>query len=183
MKVILRQDVETLGRRGDVVEVADGYARNFLIPRALAVHASKGNLRTLEEHKASIERERGLKKAEAEKLAQELGKLNISITAKSGEKDKLYGSVTSKDIAEAIEKLSSIKIDRKKIALKEDIKTAGKHEATIDLYPEVQAKLIVEVVGEKKRKTENAKRKTEKKTKETREKKEKKEKKESKSGS
>lgn len=172
MKVILKQDVETLGRRGDVVEVANGYARNFLLPRALAVYASEGNLRTLEEMKASIERERAHQKAEAEKTAQELGKLSISITAKAGEKDKLYGSVTSKDIAEAIEKASSIKIDKKKISLKEDIKTVGKHEASIDLYPEVQAKVTVEVAGEERRKTKNEKRKTKSGTKEIKKEKE-----------
>lgn len=150
MKVILKEDVESLGRKGDVVEVADGYARNFLFPRALAVFASRGNLRSLEELRVALERERAKEKEEAEKLAWELEKLKVSIPVKAGEKGKLFGSVTSQDIAEAIEKLSSLKLDRRKVESAE-IKTLGKHRVKVHLYPEVVAELEVEVVAETKK--------------------------------
>lgn len=145
MKVILREDVASLGRKGDVVEVADGYARNFLFPKALAIFASRGNLRNLEQLRIALEKQRAREKEEAEKLAQELEKLRVSIPAKAGQKGKLFGSVTSQDIAETIEKLSLVKLDRRKIE-SPDIKTLGKHRVKIHLYPEVEAELEVEVV-------------------------------------
>lgn len=150
MKVILKEDVEALGRKGDVVEVADGYARNFLFPRALAVFASRGNLRSLEQIRVTLEKQRAKEKEEAEKLAQELMKLKVSIPAKAGDKGKLFGSVTSQDIAGAIEKLSPSKLDRRKIESAE-IKTLGTHRVKIHLYPEVEAQLEVEVIAETKK--------------------------------
>lgn len=156
MKVILKEDVETLGRKGDVVEVADGYARNFLFPRALAVFASRGNLRSLEQIRVTLEKQRAKEKEEAEKLAQELMKLKVSIPAKAGDKGKLFGSVTSQDIADAIEKLSPFKLDRRKIESAE-IKTLGVHRVKIHLYPEVEAQLEVEVVAEKKKESKTKK--------------------------
>lgn len=150
MKVILKEDVEALGRKGDVVEVADGYARNFLFPRALAVFASRGNLRSLEQIRVTLEKQRAKEKEEAEKLAQELMKLKVSIPAKAGDKGKLFGSVTSQDIAGAIEKLSPSKLDRRKIESAE-IKTLGTHRVKIHLYSEVEAQLEVEVIAETKK--------------------------------
>lgn len=156
MKVILKEDVEALGRKGDVVEVADGYARNFLFPRALAVFASRGNLRSLEQIRVTLEKQRAKEKEEAEKLAQELMKLKVSIPVKAGDKGKLFGSVTSQDIAGAIEKLSPSKLDRRKIESAE-IKTLGTHRVKIHLYPEVEAQLEVEVIAETRKESKTKK--------------------------
>ncbi len=148
MKVILTQDVEGLGVMGDVVDVAQGYAGNFLIPRKLAVQATPGNLKHWDEKRAFIVKREAATRAEAEELAKQLDGAKIIINAKAGEEGRLYGSVTTKDVAEEIERDLKIEVDRKKIHMPEPIKATGDHEVTIHLYKDVNAKLTVSVVGE-----------------------------------
>ncbi len=148
MKVILTQDVEDLGGIGDVVDVAQGYANNFLIPRKLAVAATRGNLKHWDEKRSFIVKREAATRAEAEDLAKQLEGAKIVINAKSGEEGRLYGSVTAKDVTEEIERDLRVEVDRKKISLPEPIKTVGDHEVSIHLYKDVTAKLTVSVVGE-----------------------------------
>ena len=147
MQVILREHVDNLGRRGEIVKVADGYARNFLLPRKLAMLATEGN-------KKQIERERGkfvVKEAEeqkvAEALAERLGALDISIAKKVGETEALYGSVTTADIAEAL-KAKGFDLDRRKLHLAEPIKKLGDFDVSVKLHPDVTAHVKVHVVAQ-----------------------------------
>jgi len=147
MQVILREHVDNLGRRGDIVKVADGYARNYLLPRKLALLATDGN-------KKQIERERGkfvIKEAEeqkvAEAMAERLGALDIAIAKKVGETDALYGSVTTADIAEAL-KAKGFELDRRKLHLAEPIKRLGEFDVSVKLHPDVTAHVKVRVVAE-----------------------------------
>lgn len=149
MKVILTQDVAGLGGIGDVVEVAGGYANNFLMPRQLAILATSGNLKHWQEKRGWIVKREAATKAEAEELAKQLEGARLTITAKSGEEGRLYGSVTVKDIATRILEDLKVDIDRKKIVLPEPIKTAGEHEATVRVYKDVEAKVVVDVIGER----------------------------------
>jgi large subunit ribosomal protein L9 len=145
MKVILLQDVKKIGKKGDVIEASDGYARNFLFPRKLAQEASDSNMHIL---KNKIENERKQKLAEleaAQKLAGELKGKEISIKAKAGESGKLFGAITSKDVAELIKQQHKIEIDKKKIVM-DTIKLAGGYEIEVKLYPEVSTKMKVVIV-------------------------------------
>ncbi|AGF59537.1 MULTISPECIES: 50S ribosomal protein L9 [Clostridium] len=145
MKVILLQDVKKIGKKGDVIEASDGYARNFLFPRKLAQEASTSNMHILNN---KIENERKQKLAEveaAQKLAGELKGKEISIKAKTGDSGKLFGAITSKDVAELIKKQYKIEIDKKKIVM-DTIKLAGGYEIEIKLYPEVSTKMKVIIV-------------------------------------
>ena len=147
MEVILREDVEKLGSRGQVLKVANGYARNFLLPKRLAVAATESNRKIVEqERQAHLRREAKLK-GEAEDLAKMLGGVNVTIAQKAGETDQLFGSVTSKDIAEALEK-QNFSIDRRKIQLDEPIKQLGDHKVTVRLHREVPVEVTVHVVRE-----------------------------------
>ena len=147
MEVILREDVEKLGTRGQVLKVANGYARNFLLPKRLAVAATESNRKIVEqERQAHLRREAKLK-GEAEDLAKMLGGVNVTIAQKAGETDQLFGSVTSKDIAEALEK-QNFSIDRRKIQLDEPIKQLGDHKVTVRLHREVPVEVTVHVVRE-----------------------------------
>jgi len=147
MEVILREDIEKLGSRGDIVKVADGYARNFLLPKRLAVPATEANKKIVEqERQAHLRREAALK-SEAEELAKLLEGVVVTIAQKAGEMDQLFGSVTAKDIAEALEK-QNFTIDRRKIHLEEPIKQLGTHTVTIKLHREVSAQIQVNVVRE-----------------------------------
>ncbi|RJQ50974.1 MAG: 50S ribosomal protein L9 [Actinobacteria bacterium] len=148
MRVILTQDVEGLGTIGNVVDVAQGYANNYLIPRKLAVAATPGNLKHWEEKKTWILKREAATRAEAEEIAKQLEGAKVIINARVGEEGRLYGSVGVKDIAEEIERDLRVEVDRKKIKLPEPIKSAGDHEVTIHLYQNVEAKLTVSVVGE-----------------------------------
>lgn len=147
MQVILKKDVEKLGEAGQVVKVKDGYARNYLIPRGLAVRATDGMLKALEEEKKQkafkIERER---KA-ARELAASLERLTLCIKAKAGEEGRLYGTVTTQMVADAL-KAQGFDIDRKQITIDPPIKQLGKHEASVKLYSDVVAKLQLEVEAE-----------------------------------
>ncbi|GAW93714.1 50S ribosomal protein L9 [Calderihabitans maritimus] len=146
MKVILTQDVKKLGRKDDVVEVSDGYGRNYLLPRGLAVEATPENLKKLEKKKEAQERQYKLELEQARKLADKIAQSAVEIRTKVGEKGKLFGSVTSKEIASALERELGIKVDKRKIELPEPIKAIGKYSVNIKLHPEVEAKVEVNVI-------------------------------------
>ncbi|MFL5322191.1 MAG: 50S ribosomal protein L9 [Myxococcaceae bacterium] len=153
MRVILREDVPSLGRSGELVNVKDGYGRNYLLPRKLAVIASEQNVKQLEHEKSVITARQAKLKGAAEAQAGKLGNVAVKIgrkvgeAQKEGEVAKLYGSVTALDIAEALASAGH-KIDRRTIHLPEPIKTLGKHEVEIRMHRDVTAKVTVEVVGE-----------------------------------
>jgi large subunit ribosomal protein L9 len=142
MEVILKEDVATLGSRGDVVKVAEGYGRNFLLPRRLAIEASAGNKKVIEQMKAASVRRSAKEKAQAEELSKQFEGLSVSFQRKSGENDQLFGSVTSGDIADALGK-KSFNIDRRKIQLHEPLKTLGEFTVPVKLHKEVTAHLKV----------------------------------------
>lgn len=145
MKVILRQDFENLGKFGDIVNVRDGYARNFLIPRKIALPATPGNIRMIENEKRQkafkLEKER----LTAQQLAERLAGLEITIPMRAGENERLFGSVTPQMIANEIAKLG-IEIERKKILLDEPIKSLGNYEVVVKLHPDVNVKIKVNIV-------------------------------------
>jgi large subunit ribosomal protein L9 len=147
MKIILRQDMDELGLEGETVEVAKGYARNYLIPKGIALIANKSNIKLMEMQKKKIEIKRIKQKESAEKINAELTNLTINISQKVGEEDKLYGSVTSMDIAEEMEK-KGISIDRRKIVLDKPIKSIGEFDVPIKLHPEVTGTIKVVVSPE-----------------------------------
>jgi large subunit ribosomal protein L9 len=147
MEVILREDIEKLGARGDVVKVAGGYARNFLLPRRLAVAATASNKKIVEQEREAHLRREVKAAGEAGDLAKMLGNVVVTIGAKAGEQDQLFGSVTSKDIAEALEK-QSYTIDRKKIQLDDPIRQLGEHKVPVKLHRQVTAEITVKVVKE-----------------------------------
>ena len=151
MKVILMQDVESLGLEGDIVDVARGYARNYLVPQGISIEASTGNLKALETRKKKIMAKRMKDKEAAERVKENISQVTITIKGKAGEEGKLYGSVTSRDIAQELEK-KDITVDRKKIIIDEPIRTIGEFDVGIKLYPEVvaQIKVFVEKMQEEK---------------------------------
>lgn len=147
MKVFLKEDVRSLGKMGEVVNVADGYARNYLIPKDIAVEANMKNVREFEHQKKTI-KERADKIRESSKnLADKLSAITLTIKAKAGEEGKLFGSVTTMDIAEAL-KSEGHDIDKKKIHMEEPIKRLGSYTAEIKVHPEVTAKVAVQVVSD-----------------------------------
>ena len=147
MEVILKEDVANLGHRGDVVKVADGYGRNFLLPRKLALQATLINKAVIEQMKTSAARRSASEKALAEQLAARLEPLVLSFTRKSGENGHLFGSVTSSDIAGDLE-TKGIEVDRRKIQLDEPLKSLGDFSVAIKLHREVTAHIKVKVLGE-----------------------------------
>jgi large subunit ribosomal protein L9 len=147
MKVILREDVHGLGQSGQVVEVREGYGRNFLLPRKLAVLANEKNIQQLEHDKRVITARQAKLKAAAGDIAAQLSKTDVKISRKVGEQDKLFGSVTALDIAEILI-AKGLKIDRKQIHLPEPIKSVGTFEVDVKLHHEVVGKIKVEVVAE-----------------------------------
>ena len=147
MKVILRQDYESLGKIGDVVEVKPGYARNFLLPKNIAMTVSKGNLKILEEEKRQDLIKVNKEKIAAEKLAEELGKVSLTASVAVGGEDKIFGSVTSQTISDLL-KDKGYDIDKKKIILEEPIKTLGIYTINIKLHHDVEGKVKVWVVKE-----------------------------------
>ncbi|MGZ4688001.1 MAG: 50S ribosomal protein L9 [Acidimicrobiia bacterium] len=148
MKVVLREDVEKLGRKGDLLEVADGYARNFLVPRGLAIVATKGVV----EQASAMRRNRQIRddrdKEAAQELATRLTTSSIRVTARAGEGGKLFGSVTSADIVAAVKTQTNVELDRRKVTLAEPLKELGSAEVAVQLHHEVTATLTVEVVAE-----------------------------------
>ena len=146
MKVILTQEVRSLGSPGDVIEVADGYARNFLIPRGLAHRATKGALRQVDTIKRTREVREVRDREKADELAAQLAALKIRIGAKAGDGGRLFGQVTHQALADAILKAGGPKVDKRRIQLEGPIKNLGVHAATLRIHPEVEATLNIEVV-------------------------------------
>ncbi len=146
MKVILLADVKGKGKKGDVVKVNDGYARNMLFPKGLAKEATAGNLKNLEHQKAIAAQEEAERKEDAEKLSEKIRKATVRVETKGGENGKLFGSITSAEIAKECKEQFDIELDKKKILLDAPIKQAGTTELKVKLHPEVTATLKVEVV-------------------------------------
>ncbi len=144
MKVILKEDVKELGTIGTVLDVANGYGRNYLIPRKLAVEANPKNIKQFEHQKNIILAKSKKVKTAADELSDKLSNMTLSIEALAGEEDKLFGSVTTMDIAEAISK-QGIEIDKRKIVLEEPIKRIGTYKVTVKLYQDVTASVNIEV--------------------------------------
>ena len=147
MEIILINDVFELGRRGQIVRVADGYGRNYLIPKRLAIPATPGNRKIIEQQRLSIAKKETKHTEEAELLAQELGQTHILISRKSGDAGTLFGSVTSKDIVNLL-KTSEIQIDRRKIMLQQPIKSIGNYRISVRLHSDVTAELLVSILLE-----------------------------------
>jgi large subunit ribosomal protein L9 len=147
MELILRADVPKLGRRGEIVKVTDGYARNYLLPRKLAVKATAGNKKTVEQEKAAAVRREAVEHGEAQQLAGQLQGVSVTVARKAGEGNQLYGSVTNADIAEALH-AKGFSIDRRKIHLEEPIRILGEFEVPLRLHHEVNVTVKVEVVRE-----------------------------------
>ncbi len=147
MKVILREDIKDLGHIGEMLTVKEGYARNFLLPRGLALEANLKNVKALEHEKRKIQETVRKAKSGAEDLSSNIAAVTITIKAKAGEEDKLFGSVTAMDIAEAL-KQEGLDIDRRKILLEEPIKRLGNFTVSVKVHPEVSAQFTVQVVSE-----------------------------------
>jgi len=146
MKIILREDVPDLGAMGELVDVKPGYARNYLLPRGLAVPATTKNLRRLEHDKRVIQQRVAKAKSEAETLKKRIESLSVTIAKQVGEEDKIFGSVTSKEIEESLRE-EGIRIDRKNILLEEPIRALGVYPVTVKLHRDVTAKLKIWVVA------------------------------------
>ena len=147
MEVILREEIDNLGRRGDVVKVAPGYARNYLLPKRLAVAANDSNKKIVEQEKQAYLRRESKEIGDANDLAKMMASVEVTIAQKAGENDHLFGSVTSQDIAAALEK-AGYTIDRRKVVLAEPIKALGDYKVTVKLHREVSVELPVHVIKE-----------------------------------
>ncbi len=147
MQIILQEDVEKLGTRGQVVEVADGYARNYLLPRKLAIEASAGNLKRLERIRGALAKRTATEKESAQKLSELLATVRVTLARKAGENDQLFGSVTAADIAEALA-AQGYNIEKRKIQLDEPIKLIGEYQVTAKLHHDIAASFQVVVQRE-----------------------------------
>ncbi|MGD1211147.1 MAG: 50S ribosomal protein L9 [Candidatus Acidiferrales bacterium] len=147
MQIILQEDVEKLGTRGQVVEVAEGYARNFLLPRKLALEANAGNMKRLEKMRAAFAMKEATEKEAAQKLAELLAGVALELSRKAGENDQLFGSVTSADISEALA-AKGYTVDKRKIVLADPIKLVGEYEIPVKLHREVTASVKLAVKKE-----------------------------------
>jgi len=148
MKVILLEDVRGVGEAGSVATVADGYARNFLVPRKLAIEATKGSLKNLEQHRATIRRKQAMEAGNAGAVGEQLSQITLRLTAKAGEAGRLFGSITHTMVADALAAEHGITVDRRAISFPHPIKTLGPHEARVHLHKEVEAALRIEVEAE-----------------------------------
>ena len=148
MKVVLLQDVAGQGKKGDVVNVAEGYARNYLIPRGLAALASEGKMKELSVQKESAAQKSRKIEEVARELAGKLENIRVTVRTKTGEGGRLFGSVNNKDIADAVAAQHKITLDKKKLVVKEPIKQLGTYAVAVKLHPSVQAEIRVDVVGE-----------------------------------
>ncbi|HCH00084.1 MAG: 50S ribosomal protein L9 [Candidatus Aquicultor primus] len=149
MKVILKETVGGLGRIGEVVEVARGYAQNYLVPRGMAVVATPGTLKDWEHKKATTSKRQAHELSEAQELADSIKDKEVTVEAKAGEGGKLYGSITAKEVAEAITKQLKIEVDRKKVDIAGAIKELGSHPVSVKVYPGVDAIVSINVVAAK----------------------------------
>lgn len=148
MKVILKETVQGLGEKGDIVDVKPGHARNYLFPRGFAMEATKGNLKQVEYLRKVRAQERAREEAQMREVAERIQGLELSITARAGESGKLFGSVTAQDVADAIQAASGQEIDRRKVQLDEPIKSLGRRDVTIRFAPGIDATVTVVVVAE-----------------------------------
>lgn len=145
MVVILKRDIKGTGKAGDIVKVSDGYARNMLIPKGWAIEATKGNINTLEKVKAKQAEEEAARKTSAQELAKKIEEIEVCIETKAGEGGRLFGSITSKDVCEALKTQHNIAIDKKKLQMSQPIKALGTFSVKIKLYQDVSAELAVKV--------------------------------------
>ncbi|MCB9799330.1 MAG: 50S ribosomal protein L9 [Candidatus Omnitrophica bacterium] len=146
MEIILLKDVNKVGRKGEVVRVREGFARNFLLPQNAAIACTKAGQKFIDQQKAQAAKRVAKEKAEAEKFAAKLEKLELKIEAPCGEQEKLYGSVTAEDISAALQE-KGFELDRKKIQLKDSIRSLGAFEVSVEVYPQVKASLKIQVVS------------------------------------
>ena len=147
MKVILLQDVKKMGKKGDVIEASDGYARNYLFPKKLAVEANSTNMNNLKSKQESNQYRKDVEKQEAQKIAEKLKGIMLKVRVKAGENGKIFGGVTSREIAEGLKKDYNIVIDKKKIMLADTVKTLGTITVDIKLYEGVTGKLKVDIIA------------------------------------
>lgn len=147
MKVILKEDVKALGKKGKVCEVSDGYARNFLIPKGMAIEATIGNIQDLAHKQKQEDLRKQKEKDEAVALKNKLESINVLLKVKVGDKGKLFGSVTNKEVADVLGQSYGIKLDKRKIEVKEPIKALGNYTVTAKLHPDVGAELKISVEG------------------------------------
>ena len=147
MKVILKADIKGVGKKDEVINASDGYARNFLFPKNLAVEANAENMSKLQAQKEANKYKKDTEKEEAKKIAEKINEITLIINVKAGENGKIFGGVSAKEIAENLEKQEKIKIDKKKIELKETIKTLGTHTVPIKLYEGVIGNIKIDVRG------------------------------------
>ncbi len=145
MKVILLQDVKGSGKKGDVINASDGYARNFLLPKNLAVEANAANMTQLNNQKASVEHKKAVNRDNSKLLKERLENAKVIIKAKSGDNGKLFGAVTSIDIEKAIKQQVQIEVDKRKVVLKDSIKALGEYEITVKLFEDISAKVKIEI--------------------------------------
>jgi len=143
MKVLLKEDIKSVGKKGDVINVSDGYARNYLLPRGLAIEADEGVIKAVKAQKQVQDMKQQKEKERAIKQAQLISEKAIVISAKCGDNGKLFGSVTNKELADELDKQMGIKVDKKKIELDEPIKSIGRFKANVKLYPGVEAELTI----------------------------------------
>jgi large subunit ribosomal protein L9 len=148
MKVILKADIKGVGRKDEVINASDGYARNFLLPKNLAVEANNDNMAKLKAKQNAMQYQKNQEKEEAMKVADKLEKILVKVKVKAGENGKIFGGVSAKEIAQELEKEYSIKVDKKKIDLKETIKTLGTQVVEIKLFEGVIGKVKVDVISE-----------------------------------
>ena len=147
IEVILREDIKTLGRTGEMVRVKPGYARNYLLPQGLAYEATEGNKKRIAAETRVRTAHNQAERTEAERFAASLNQVTLTLSGKAGEEGKLFGSITSQDIADALARQGHT-VDRRRIELEHPIKTTGPHTVTVRLHPEVNAELRVSVVAE-----------------------------------
>lgn len=146
MKLILTADVKGQGKKGDVLNVSDGYARNFLLPKGLAVEANKANLTVVESKKSAQAHHKSMELENAKELAKKISEIKVNVPVKAGEGGRLFGSITAMDIADALKKQHGIELDKRKIQLADPIKHTGSYHLDVKVYPEVVGKLSVNVL-------------------------------------
>ena len=148
MKVILLADIKNVGKKDEILNANDGYARNYLFPKKLAVEATPDNLKKLKDKKDSEAHKKELDKQKAKEIAEKINKLELNLKVKAGENGKIFGGVTSKEIAEELKKQNNIDVDKKKVLLSETIKTLGRFSVDIKLYEGIVAKLVINIQAE-----------------------------------
>jgi large subunit ribosomal protein L9 len=145
MKVILKQDVKGLGKKEQMVEASDGYARNYLLPRGLAVEATSSNVNIMKTKKEAEAQKKEREIAQARELAKKIKDITLTLKVKAGENGKLFGSITSKDVSEALKSQQKIDIDKKKLIMPDALKSVGTFEVEVKLYPEISSKFTVKI--------------------------------------